>query len=213
VVTLYRRDGDEMGMANTLLVVLAATAAVLALALAAAIAVSRLREGSDGRGGRAGHGRPRAGRHAKLAQVDDHLDSMDDDDDDDAISEGEIELDDVPATWGAPVAAPSRRAANANAARQPPKSAAPALPPAAWACAMDEDFQPSPGGRAAHAAAHGGSAGVPWATRASIRVHVVLEGEEAIPTDVAMGGITSTEQMLHTAFDACAETVGMVART
>ena len=40
-------------------------------------------------------------------------------------------------------------------------------------------------------------------------VQVVLEGGEEVRIDVPMSGISSTEEMLRAAFDACAETVGM----
>ena len=44
---------------------------------------------------------------------------------------------------------------------------------------------------------------------AEMPVHVSLEGEEEVQLLVSMGGVTSTEELLRVAFDACAETVGM----
>ena len=206
-VTLFNRDGPtitgQFGTAGTALAILGLTALVLLIALAAVVAIAKLRSGGGGRGRRGPsssssrgssyrNGGSGLGKHEKLAQMeDDFLDDFNDD--------GMSDEEEMYSTNGGNSRRMSRRSRDSEEFElddvrpaMKPKPAPASRPPPARPPAPPPPPPPD----------------VSFYLR-EMPLRVSLEGDEEIELSVPMSRVFSTEEMLHAAFDACAETVGM----
>ena len=183
--------------------ILGLTALVLLIALAAVVAIAKLRSSGGGRGRRGPsssssrgssyrNGGSGLGKHEKLAQMeDDFLDDFNDD--------GMSDEEEMYSTNGGNSRRISRRSRDSEEFElddvrpaMKPKPAPASRPPPARPPAPPPPPPPD----------------VSFYLR-EMPLRVSLEGDEEIELSVPMSRVFSTEEMLHAAFDACAETVGM----